>query len=132
MYLSLISASETQHIEHVITNKHFSHVTKSYFFKNVNLRGKANRNFRGNLLKNHFRELKLFSDPPSWLTRNRCRTSAFWKMFQSKSVPVHCCLESRKLIPSQHCTRLKSRLKHIGISRFSCESISVRYDPALH
>ena len=46
-------------------SRHFSYVTKSGIFKNLTLRKKANRNFRGNLLKNHFRHLKLYSNPPS-------------------------------------------------------------------
>ena len=47
------------------SNRHYSHVTKSRIFKNLNLRKKADRNFRGNFLKNHFRHLKLYSNPPS-------------------------------------------------------------------
>ena len=31
-------------------NRHFSHVTKSRIFKDLNLRRKADRNFQGNLL----------------------------------------------------------------------------------
>ena len=59
--------------------RHFSHVTKSRIFKNLNLRKKAHRNFRGTFLKNHFRHLKLYSNPPSWLARNRCHMGNFWK-----------------------------------------------------
>ena len=46
-------------------NRHFSHVTKSHIFKNLNLRKKADRNFCGTFLKNRFRHLKLYSNPPS-------------------------------------------------------------------
>ena len=46
-------------------NWHFSHVTKSRIFKNLNLREKVDRNFRRTFLKNHFRHLKLYSNPPS-------------------------------------------------------------------
>ena len=40
--------------------RHFSHVTKSRIFKNLNLREKADRNFRCTFLKNRFRHLKLY------------------------------------------------------------------------
>ena len=46
-------------------NRHFSHVTKSRIFKNLNLREKADRNFCRTFLKNRFRHLKLYSNPPS-------------------------------------------------------------------
>ena len=59
--------------------RHCSHVTKNRFFKNLNLRRKADRNFRGNLLKNYFRHLKFYSNPPNWLDKSRCRMSVFWK-----------------------------------------------------
>ena len=59
--------------------RHFSHVTKSRIFKNLNLRKKAHRNFRGTFLKNRFRHLKLYSNPPSWLARGRCHMGIFWK-----------------------------------------------------
>ena len=45
--------------------RHFSHVTKSSIFKNLDLRKKADRNFRGNFLKNRFMHLKLYSNLPS-------------------------------------------------------------------
>ena len=45
--------------------RHFSHVTKSRIFKNLNLRKKGDRNFLGTLLKNRFRQLKLYANPPS-------------------------------------------------------------------
>ena len=60
-------------------SRHFSHVTKSRIFKNLNLRKRANRNFHGNFLKNHFRHLKLHSNPPSWLARSRCDMGTIWK-----------------------------------------------------
>ena len=59
--------------------RHFSHATKSRIFKNLNLRKKADLNFRGKFLKNHFRHLKLYSNPPSWLARSRCHMGTFWK-----------------------------------------------------
>ena len=37
----------------------------------------TDHNFRGNLLKNHFRHLKLYSIPPSWLARGRSHMSNF-------------------------------------------------------
>ena len=42
------------------STRHFSQVTKSRIFKNLNLRRKADCNFRGNLLEKHFRHLKLY------------------------------------------------------------------------
>ena len=45
--------------------RHFSRVTKGRIFKNLNLRRKADRNFRGIFLKKRFRHLKLYSNPPS-------------------------------------------------------------------
>ena len=58
---------------------HFSHVSKSRIFKNLDLRKTADRNFRGTFLKNRFRHLKLYSNPPSWLARSRCHMGTFWK-----------------------------------------------------
>ena len=55
-----------------INSRHFSHVTKSRISKNLNLRKKADRSFCGNFLKNHFRDLKLYSNPPGLLVRSRC------------------------------------------------------------
>ena len=46
------------------------------YFKNLNLRKNTDRNFRGNFLKKH---LKLYSNPPSWLARNRYQMGTFWK-----------------------------------------------------
>ena len=60
-------------------SRHFSHVTKSRIFKILNLRKKADRNFRRTFLKNRFRHLKLYSNPPSWLARSRCHMGTFWK-----------------------------------------------------
>ena len=58
--------------------RHFSHVTKSHILKNLNLRKKADRNFRHTLLKNRFRHLKLYPNPPSWLVRCGCHICTFW------------------------------------------------------
>ena len=60
-------------------NRHISHVTKSRIFKNLNLSKKADRNFRRTLLKNRFRHLKLYWNPPSWLAESRCHMGTFWK-----------------------------------------------------
>ena len=60
-------------------DRHFSHVTKSRIFKNLNLREKADRNFRRTFLKNRFRHLKLYSNPSSWLARGCCHMDTFWK-----------------------------------------------------
>ena len=59
--------------------RHFIQATKSRNFKNLNLRRKTDRKFRGNLLKNHFRHPKLYSNPPSWLARNYFHMGTFWK-----------------------------------------------------
>ena len=60
-------------------NTHFSHVTKSRIFKNLNLREKADRSFQCTFLKNRFRHLKLHSNPPSWFARGCCHLGTFWK-----------------------------------------------------
>ena len=65
--------------------RHFSHMTKSFIFKNLNLRKKVNCNFRGNFLKNHFRHLKLYSNPPSWLARS----CFIWAPFERQNIEVH-------------------------------------------
>ena len=57
-------------------NKHFSQLSKS---GNLNLSRKADHNFRGNLLQNHFRNLRLCSKTPGLLVRSRCLTRVFWK-----------------------------------------------------
>ena len=59
--------------------RHSSHVTKSRIFKNLDLRKKADRNFRRTFLKNRLRHLKLYSNLPSWLASSRCHMSTFWK-----------------------------------------------------
>ena len=49
------------------------------YFQNLNLRTKADLNFRGTFLKNSFRHLKWYSNPPSWLARRRCHMGIFRK-----------------------------------------------------
>ena len=61
------------------SNRQFSHVTKSRIFKYLNLRKKADRNFCRTFLKNRFRCLELYSNPPSWLAKTRCHMGTFWK-----------------------------------------------------
>ena len=63
---------------HQRLRRHFSHVTKSRIFKSLDLRKQADRNFRGKFRKNHFRHLKLYSNPSSWLVRSRCHMGTFW------------------------------------------------------
>ena len=65
--------------------RHFSQVTKSRTFKNLNLRKKADHNFRDTFMKNHFRHLKLYSNPPSWLAGGRCHMGTFWKIIDWSS-----------------------------------------------
>ena len=43
----------------------------------LTLRRSTDRNFRGNLLENHYRHLKLHSNPPNWLARSRCHMGTF-------------------------------------------------------
>ena len=62
-----------------LRSRHFSHVTKSHIFKNLNLKAKADRKICSNSLENHFRQLKLYSNPPSCLARSRCQMNTFWK-----------------------------------------------------
>ena len=52
---------------------------KDLFSKNLNLRKQPGRNFWRTFLKNCFRHLKLYSNPPSWLARGRCHMGTFWK-----------------------------------------------------
>ena len=59
--------------------RRFSHVTKSHIFKNINLRKKADRNFRRTFLKHRYRHLKFYWNPPSWLARCRCHMDTLWK-----------------------------------------------------
>ena len=99
--------------------RHFSHVTKSRIFKNPNLRRKADRNFRGNFPKNHFRHLKFYSKRPSWLDGSRCDMSAIWntkgwsshfwqgQSFRFFDMGVHC---QRRLNPRKQIFLLNLRL----------------------
>ena len=50
-------------ITRIDSSRHFSQVTKSRIFKNLNLGKKADRNFRRTFLKNRFRHMKLYSNP---------------------------------------------------------------------
>ena len=74
-----VLVQEVQQVLSWSSHRHFSHVTKSCIFKNLNLRKKADRDFRDTFLKNRFRHLKLYSNLPSWLTRSRCHMGTFWK-----------------------------------------------------
>ena len=65
-------------ITRIDSSRHFSHVTKSRIFKNLNLRKEADRNFCRTFLKNRFRHLKLYSNPATWLTRGCCHMGTFW------------------------------------------------------
>ena len=59
-------------------------MTKSRIFKNVNLREKADRNFRRTSLKNRFRHLKLYSNPQAdWLD------VVIWAHFERRKIEVH-------------------------------------------
>ena len=65
--------------------RHFSYVTKSCIFKNLNLRKKADRNFCSTFLKIRFRHLKLYSNRPSWLARSCCHSAPF----ERQKIEVH-------------------------------------------
>ena len=66
-------------------NRHFSHVTKSRIFKSLNLRKKADRNFRSTFLKNHFRQLKLYQIPQAdWPG-----VVVIWAPFERQKIEVH-------------------------------------------
>ena len=56
-------------------------VTKSRIFKILNLTKKSDRNFRGTFLKNHFRHLKLYSNPPGVVV--------IWAPFERQKIEVH-------------------------------------------
>ena len=60
-------------------SRHFNHMTKNRIFKILNLRRKANRNFHGTFLKNCFRHLELYSNPPGWLASSHCHMGTFWE-----------------------------------------------------
>ena len=78
--LSLHCYGANSYLQKLLTlSRYFSHVTKSRILKNLNLRKKADCNFRRTFLKNCFRHLKLDSNPPSWLARCRCHMGTFWK-----------------------------------------------------
>ena len=64
--------------------RHFSHVTKSRIFKNLNLREKADRNFRHTFLKNRFSHLTLCSIPQDWL-----EVVVIWAPFERRKIEVH-------------------------------------------
>ena len=65
--------------------RHFSHVTKSRIFKNLNLRRKTNCDLCDNLLKNHFRYLKLYSIPQAdWP-----EVVVIWTGFERQKIEVH-------------------------------------------
>ena len=96
--------------------RHFSHMTKNRIFKNLNLRRKAKRNFRCNLLKNHSRRLKFYPNPLSWLARSCCHMGIFWK---TKSWSSHFWEDqpSRFFYVGVHCQRRLKSTK-TGISTY--------------
>ena len=52
--------SEPSQAAPMALNRYYSHLNKSRILKNLNLRKKADCNFRGNLQKKYFRHLKLY------------------------------------------------------------------------
>ena len=66
------------YLELMAVTRYFSHAAKGRIFKNLNLRKKVDCKFRGTFLKNRFRQLKLYSNPPSWLARTGFYMSTFW------------------------------------------------------
>ena len=89
-------------------NRHFSHVNKSRVLKNLNLRKKADRNFRDKFLKNHFRHLNLYSNLPSWLAKSCCHMGSFWKRNDWSSHFWECQLLRFRYGEVHRQTRLKS------------------------
>ena len=66
----------------VLTNRYFSHMTKSRIFKSLNLRRKADRSLCHNLLEKHFRHLKLYSNPQAdWP-----KVLVIWVLFERQKV----------------------------------------------
>ena len=57
-------------------------MTRSHIFEILNLRKKADR---GNFLKNHFRHLKLYSNPQAYWPE----VVAIWAPFESQNIEVH-------------------------------------------
>ena len=66
-------------------SRHFSHVTKSRIFKNLDLRKKTNRNFCGIFLKNRFRHLKLYSNSPKLISQELLS----YAPFERQHIEVH-------------------------------------------
>ena len=60
-------------------------LTKIRILKNRNLRRKADRSFRGNSLKNHFRHLNLYSNPQSWWLE----VVVIWAPLERQKVELH-------------------------------------------
>ena len=79
---------------------HLNHVTETRVFKNLSLRKKDDCNLRGNSVRNHLRNLKLYSNPPRWLAKRRHMgtfrktegwSSHFWEsqLFRFCYVEIH-------------------------------------------
>ena len=83
-----------------LTKRHFSQMTKSRIFKNLNLRRKSDWSFCSNMLENHFRCLKLHLNSWSWLTLSHCPMGTFWK------------------------TRLKFKQEHFTQEQTSCQQFT--------
>ena len=66
-------------------NRHFSHVTKSRIFKILNLRKKADRNFRRTFLKNRFRHLNYIQIPQA----DCPEVVVIWAPFERQKIEVH-------------------------------------------
>ena len=68
-------------------SRHFSHVTKSRIFKNLNLRKKADRNFRCDFLENHFRHVKSFQafKSPKLIGQ---KLLSFWHLLKNKRLTL--------------------------------------------
>ena len=64
--------------------RHFSQVTKSRIFKNLNLKKKADHKFRRTFLKNRFRRLKLYIPQADWL-----EVVVIWAPFERREIEVH-------------------------------------------
>ena len=71
---------EGEHINALFRQCIYVASPNAVFSKILNeLRRKTDCNSCGKLLENHFRHLKLYSNPPSWLARSCCHMGTFWK-----------------------------------------------------
>ena len=81
---SIFNPSLFLRLELIFKNRHFSNVTEN-IFKNLNLRKKVDRKFRGNSLKNHFRHLKFIFKSLKLIGQRLLS----WAPFERQKIEVH-------------------------------------------